>query len=107
MFDDPFKNWTGSTIGTIRADIKEIESRLDAIEKRHADEDEGLRASAGIKTVGAPPVLPCPFCGSEARLIKYEQDSSWNMVQCVDCQAEGTLSKIESQAIAAWNRAKR
>jgi len=55
----------------------------------------------------APELLPCPFCGGEAKAKAYIVDSA---VWCCDCRS--TLPRVNSdygeyglsEAIDAWNR---
>ena len=51
-------------------------------------------------------LLPCPFCGGEAKMCHVTQlwepkDSYW--AKCVDCHTSGKHHKTEAEAIAAWN----
>ena len=57
-------------------------------------------------------LLPCPFCGGEARIksryIGYGSVGlgahDWYSVECKECRAKGDEYGTELQAIAAWNR---
>ena len=50
---------------------------------------------------------PCPFCGGEAKVSKYEiiTNMPTHSVHCADCYSRtwGMFDK-EKQAIEAWNR---
>jgi Lar family restriction alleviation protein len=52
-------------------------------------------------------LLPCPFCGSDAKVIRTDKDRrpyDWRyVVQCVECHAEGQYDLGESGAIETWN----
>lgn len=48
----------------------------------------------------APELLPCPFCGGEAREGK---DGEYFLVGCTNCGAE-TSSEIRRVARSSWNR---
>ena len=59
-------------------------------------------------------LLPCPFCGGEAEIVKYYKDgktmfSDKYAVLCrytgdeQGCGAEGQINKIKEIAIQAWN----
>jgi hypothetical protein len=86
-------------------DMSDICERLDAIEKRHAEHDAGLRGMVGgTRPVDDSVPLPCPFCGS----IKVEYVGSEGVVVCHDCRAYGPCDyMMRADLIAAWNRAKR
>ena len=51
-------------------------------------------------------LLPCPFCGSEAKteMAYYDYERFW--VECVTCKASNYAPNYEEQAesITAWNR---
>ena len=57
-------------------------------------------------------LLPCPFCGGEAKIksryIGYGSVGlgahDWYSVECKECRAKGDEYGTELQAIAAWNR---
>jgi Lar family restriction alleviation protein len=51
-------------------------------------------------TVVAP--LPCPFCGGEPA-TDFIAGFSY-MIECHDCNAQGSRAGTEAEAIAAWNR---
>ncbi|TXH59366.1 MAG: hypothetical protein E6Q97_00045 [Desulfurellales bacterium] len=97
--------------------LDELSARVGAIEKRHAEHDEGLRAMATeSKPVDDSVPLPCPFpqCGGPAWTVYH--DGGWSAA-CSWCSAngpwictgeqEGDDEIAEKTAIAAWNRAKR
>ena len=46
-------------------------------------------------------LLPCPFCGGEARLTAA-MGETW--MRCIDCNAGSEMSGSHALAIAAWNR---
>ena len=51
-------------------------------------------------------LLPCPFCGGEAKMCHVTQiwepkDSYW--VKCGDCHTSGKHHRTETEAITAWN----
>ena len=46
-------------------------------------------------------LLPCPFCGGEARLTAA-MGETW--MRCIDCNAGSEMSGSRALAIAAWNR---
>ena len=51
-------------------------------------------------------LLPCPFCGVEARIMLEEEDrpdDSFHNVYCTVCGAQFWV-KSKTEAIAAWNR---
>lgn len=83
--------------------------RIDAIEKRHADHDDGLRASAGVKApekLNDGDILPCPFCGISGHIVGPRRDGySW--INCGSCGADGPHCLSLQEAIADWNKAKR
>lgn len=49
---------------------------------------------------------PCPFCGTEARLLPMPGARDWWRVQCVRWACGGTTYATPSkeEAVAAWNR---
>jgi Lar family restriction alleviation protein len=55
----------------------------------------------------APDLLPCPFCGGEAKFYHRPDDSGWSntdWVSCAgDCGASTCMHETKEEAIAAWN----
>lgn len=50
-------------------------------------------------------LLPCPFCGGEAKFLHIFENPEKCMVSCRDC--DGVIDAVfadEEKAIAAWNR---
>ena len=50
-------------------------------------------------------LLPCPFCGGEARIMLEEEDmpdNSFHNVYCMNCGAQFWVNS-KSEAIKAWN----
>ena len=45
-------------------------------------------------------VLPCPFCGSEAKIINLV---GVHFVYCEECSASKRLSNSERRAVESWN----
>lgn len=49
-------------------------------------------------------LLPCPFCGGEAK--PYDYWEKW-IIECEDCEKYGhgayVVARTEAEAIAAWN----
>lgn len=49
-------------------------------------------------------LLPCPFCGSEARAFSAERDGRWfQLVKCSGCGAS-MEGEPGNGAVKAWNR---
>lgn len=49
-------------------------------------------------------LLPCPFCGGEARmLVQMMFDAVFFGAKCDNCGAEAAAKNTEAEAIAAWN----
>lgn len=48
-------------------------------------------------------LLPCPFCGGEARISRSGRCSLF-CAYCVDCDTNGGHYFTEEDAIAAWNQ---
>lgn len=49
-----------------------------------------------------PNLLPCPFCGGEAKLI--EPDGIWYAVACTKCHIQGTGNRNQDyKAVNQWN----
>lgn len=50
---------------------------------------------------------PCPFCGGDEVSASYCTDTEGNIsgrfVECEVCAANGPITKVEAEAIAAWN----
>ena len=47
---------------------------------------------------------PCPFCGGEARFLKFESEAEpYGFAVCNKCGAMSRPSKMD-EAVAAWNR---
>ena len=56
-------------------------------------------------------LLPCPFCGGEAKLIKHfivALDTEYRQVFCTSCCAKRPVEKFftEEEAIKHWNTRK-
>jgi Lar family restriction alleviation protein len=52
----------------------------------------------------APPLLPCPFCGSSDVFVDHvSMDDNAAFVHCRGCGTEGPFDLSEEVAIAAWN----
>ena len=47
-------------------------------------------------------LLPCPFCGGEAKTVFRGAPEQW--VSCHVCNASGPMRDASKTAIAAWNR---
>ena len=49
---------------------------------------------------------PCPFCGAEARLVKWETNTEdYYYITCDnDCCKQAKSSLTAEKAIAKWNR---
>lgn len=50
---------------------------------------------------------PCPFCGGEAKMIKFQKVGSETceyVMQCWGCHAKTRVCKTDEEAIRAWNR---
>lgn len=54
-------------------------------------------------TGNKPDLLPCPFCGGEAKISRSGRYSLF-CAYCVDCDTNGGHYFTEEDAIAAWNR---
>jgi Lar family restriction alleviation protein len=58
----------------------------------------------------APDLLPCPFCGGEAKFYHRPDDSGWSNTDWVscsgDCGASTCMHETKEEAIAAWNTRK-
>ena len=48
-------------------------------------------------------LLPCPFCGGEAKIITTSP-SHYTSVVCRECLAKTAIFMNQSRARAAWNR---
>lgn len=44
---------------------------------------------------------PCPFCGSQAKIMHGPGDS-W--VECMGCHCMSEMHTMESRAVEDWNR---
>ena len=49
-------------------------------------------------------LLPCPFCGGDARTLQVGDDSFAARCLSVECAAAGLWCLTPEGAIAAWNR---
>lgn len=96
-------------------EIEFMRSQIEAINARHKEHDDGLRAMGGEskpKTSEADAAtmrgecLPCPFCGGRAEVCMND-DGEWQ-VNCLirTCHSLGPTG-LHGNAIAAWNKAKR
>ena len=57
--------------------------------------------------MSAENLLPCPFCGGGAVILRRTLGDGWGdlyLATCQKCSAEGLGSSNEAEAIAAWNR---
>ena len=48
-------------------------------------------------------LLPCPFCGGEARLKEYTEPIKISWIKCNDCGVESLPFDTIEKAITAWN----
>lgn len=57
-------------------------------------------------------LLPCPFCGGEAGIRKWQDEDlwshaivEWKKAHCTECECEGISScpGYESDTVEAWN----
>jgi len=48
-------------------------------------------------------LLPCPFCGGEARIFALQIGKGWRVVCSKPFCAQGPNGYTEAEAIAAWN----
>lgn len=46
-------------------------------------------------------LIPCPFCGNEARIVDALVTFH---AECLNCGATGPVSSYESGAVDCWNR---
>lgn len=46
---------------------------------------------------------PCPFCGSEAKIVHFSQDACYVKCENYDCMAGQKVYDTKADAIAAWN----
>jgi hypothetical protein len=102
----------GNHAGAIQAlcnQIRAIKRRLSALESR-----------AGGEAGKDGELLPCPFCGSDARVRTMAEslafanpdlprdDGTWHAVQCNNrtgyCRVSGPVLKTREEARTAWNR---
>lgn len=50
-------------------------------------------------------LLPCPFCGGEAKEVRHDDGQyRYFVVQCAECKAAQGWEENAATAIAAWNR---
>lgn len=61
-----------------------------------------LRAADELGIVKDEPLVPCPFCGSDAVKMTVG-DAGIHYVRCTGCGAEGPGAVSEDAAFAAWN----
>jgi len=47
-------------------------------------------------------LLPCPFCGGEAVLVRDEPTNGWCFIECTCCASHGSMTD-KKHAIEAWN----
>ena len=48
-------------------------------------------------------LLPCPFCGGEARMVCFIKSIGWT-IYCPKCKVEMPSNPDKTEAIEAWNR---
>ena len=52
-------------------------------------------------------LLPCPFCGGEAHMVRWASGMKYCRVECKNtdsCDCHGIQFRTEEESIAAWNR---
>lgn len=45
-------------------------------------------------------LLPCPFCGDEARMVEFGRNFE---VTCIGCYARGLITQDKAKAFRLWN----
>ena len=80
-----------------------------ALDSQLQQPDADSTRASGVCASTTP--LPCPFCGTEPRVVKRWDEShySHNAVQfmrivCDECNAESMDSEDHDEVLAAWNR---
>ena len=51
-------------------------------------------------------LLPCPFCGGEARVVENNFRTDTYSVRCKNCYAESDRYHTQEEAIKQWNTRK-
>ena len=54
---------------------------------------------------------PCPFCGKTKKIEVTKEDGDFGVgllafVECFHCLARGPVSRVEDNAVIAWNERK-
>jgi hypothetical protein len=65
---------------------------------RQQDEQSVVRFVSGM--YGVETLEPCPFCGSDPRIIQHEERF---VVACPLCLAWGPLARAVTGAMLSWN----
>jgi Lar family restriction alleviation protein len=77
-------------------------------------ENGGKLAMKTTKDKESPKLLPCPFCGAEAEIVRGGDEYEFVVsVNCTECSAHvretddhigRDMDALEAAAVAAWNR---
>jgi len=95
-----FPEWKGEGFKKIRPD-----ESLRCVEAMTGNNQENSPTSTvPCDAVGLNELLPCPFCGGKAKILRLEHEhKKYYKIYCTKCNVRQYRKRKKHEAIKAWN----